>query len=456
MTKLFVRDRVFYSRAARITLPIALQSLITIGVNMMDTIMLGSFGEIPISASSLANQVIVLFNILCLGIGGGAAVVTAQCWGRQDILGLKKVTTLALRIVFFSGLVFTVATLLFPEQIMAVFTTEEAVIQSGVRYFEIMAFTYIIQGMTTVVTIVERSYGVVKIALYSSIGSFGINIFFNWMFIFGKLGAPAMEIAGAALGTLIARVFEMAFIVGYFLVVDKKVCYRIRDLFGECRSCLHEYLHYSVPVIVSDSLLALGNSAVAIVMGRIGAAFVAANAIVAIVQQLSTVFISGLSSASSVMIGNVLGEGDKQKAYEQGVTFFSLSTIVGLAAGGIIVLLGPTIVGYYNVVAETREIAIALMDAVGFIVIFQAISSVMTKGVLRGGGDTKFLMAADILFLWVASVPLGALAAFVWELGPFWIYCCLKMDMIIKTFWCIQRLISKKWMRTIATGCVKG
>ena len=90
-----------------------------------------------------------------------------------------------------------------------------------------------------------------------------------------------------------------------------------------------------------------------------------------------------------------------------------------------------------------------LMEAVAFIVLFQSANSIMTKGVLRGGGDTKFLMVADILFLWVVSIPLGAMAGLVWHFEPFWIYVCLKLDQVIKAVWCVFRLKSGKWIKSI-------
>ncbi|WP_033165627.1 MATE family efflux transporter [Clostridium sp. KNHs205] len=115
----------------------------------------------------------------------------------------------------------------------------------------------------------------------------------------------------------------------------------------------------------------------------------------------------------------------------------------------VIQLLAPLIINMYNISPETREIAYELMNALSFTVIFQTVSTVMTKGVLRGGGDTKFLMIADILFLWVASVPLGILCAYVFEMSPFVIYITLRIDHILKTIWCIQRLNSKKWIKSI-------
>lgn len=124
--------------------------------------------------------------------------------------------------------------------------------------------------------------------------------------------------------------------------------------------------------------------------------------------------------------------------------------MIGLFAAGVILLLKDVVINYYQVSQEAREIAQELMLAISFIVIFQAMNSILTKGVLRAGGDTKFLMAGDILFLWVASIPLGALAGLVLNWPPFWIYTLLKIDQIIKCIWCFFRLKSRKWMKKIS------
>ena len=212
---------------------------------------------------------------------------------------------------------------------------------------------------------------------------------------------------------------------------------------------LGEYIRISLPVLVSDTLLGLGNSMVAVVMGHIGAAFVAANAITTVTQQLSTVVIQGISQASCIITGNTLGEGKEDKAQRQGVTFAAIGLLVGILGCLLILILKNPIIGLYEITAQTDALAHQLMDAVGFIIIFQAMNSILTKGVLRGGGDTKFLMVADILFLWCASIPLGALAGLVLHLPAFWIYFFLKIDQFIKAFWCLFRLKSRKWIKKI-------
>lgn len=447
--QIWVREKSFYRQVLRLVLPVAAQSMITMGINLMDTIMLGKFGEMQLSASSLANQFINLFQILCMGIGCGAAVLTAQCWGKKDLPALKKVVTLMLRLCLLAACAFTAAVCLFPRQIMGIYTSQEAVIAYGEKYFSIMRYTFFVQGLSLTMTQVLRSVRNVRIPMISSVCSFFINIFFNWVFIFGNLGAPRMEIAGAALGTLIARVFECAIIFGYAVLADRQIGYRLRELFRPCGEMLSPFLRYSGPVVISDMLLGLGNNALSVVMGHISAEFVAASAMTNVTVQLSTVFVFAVASASASITGNTVGAGQKEKAYQQGVTFLGISTVLGVFACLLILATSPLVINMYEVADHTKEIAYSLMAAIGIIVLFRCPNTVMTKGVLRGGGDTKFLMAADILFLWVFSIPLGAMAGLVWHLPPFWIYFCLMSDNILKCIWCVWRLLGKKWVREI-------
>lgn len=447
--QIFIHDKHFYNKLVAIGLPIAAQSLITVGVNMMDNIMLGRLGEVQMSGATLANQFISIFQICCMGLGMGASVLTSRYWGMKNMESLKKAVVLMHRMMFILAMLFSIATFIIPTGIMRLFTSESGVITAGVSYFMISIPCYLLLGFSLTTSLILRSVGKANIALYSSIGAFFLNVFFNWVFIFGHLGAPRMEVRGAALGTLIARVFEFVVIVGYFYFKDKRIGMRLKDLKMKCSDLTGEYIRISLPVLISDTLLALGNSAVAVVMGHIGAAFVAANAITTVTQQLSTVVIQGVSQASCIITGNTLGEGEEEKAQQQGVTFFAIGLFIGIIGCIIILIVKNPIISLYNITDETNALAHQLMDAVGFIVIFQAMNNILTKGVLRGGGDTKFLMIADILFLWCASIPLGAIAGLVLHLPAFWIYFFLKIDQFIKAFWCIFRLKSRKWIKAI-------
>ncbi|MCR5033688.1 MAG: MATE family efflux transporter [Lachnospiraceae bacterium] len=447
MTGYLIRDKEFYKNILRIGLPIVLQGMLTMGVNMADTIMLGRMGEVQLAGSSLANEFINIFMIMCMGMGYGAAVLTAKYWGSRELLLLKKIMTIMLRVCLSISLIFTILALIVPGAIMGIFSNETPIIESGIRYFQISAFTFVPMGITLTTTAVLRSVRETKFPLYMSILALFTNIFFNWVFIFGHLGAPRMEIKGAALGTLISRLIEMGCFIWYLLKKDQKIRYRLSDFFVHCSDQVGRYIRFCIPVLISDTLLGLGNSMAAVVMGHIGASFVAANAIIAQVVRLSTVFNQGVSSAGAVMTGNTIGSGEREKARLQGITFWILSILVGIVAALIILAVSPLVILAFNITAETKAIAFEMMWAVAIMVVFQTVQSMLTKGVLRGGGDTRYLMIADILFLWCLSIPLGYYTGIVWKCTPFIVYCALKADWAVKSVICTHRLFKGNWIK---------
>ena len=443
------KEKEFYRTVRVIAVPIIAQQLIMVGVNVMDTIMVARLGEGQIAGSSLANQFISIYQIMTLGIGVGATVLTARYWGAERIDLLRKTVTIMLRIALGLAVVFAAASFFAPQFIMSIYTEEADIIAEGARYLRWSSLAFFLTGITMPLTQVLRSFGVTKVSLYGSIGAFFINIFFNYVLIFGKLGFPRMEIAGAALGTMIARIFEF-FVVGtYFFVKDKKIGFKIKDIFMPCGDLVKIYFSLCVPPILSDFLLSLGNNVISVVMGHIGGSFVAANAVAAVVMRMITVFSGGLSTAACIITGQNLGKGEFDKMKEQGNSFFLIGAGIGAIGAVIIRLISDPMIAYYKLEPDTVLIAEQMMDAVCIILIFQCINGILTKGVLRGGGDTKFLLLADVLFLWVLSIPAGYLCGLVFHTPVFWTYIALKLDQIVKAFWCITRLWSEKWIKRV-------
>jgi len=442
-----VKEKAFYASVLAIMLPVALQQAINMGVNMLDTMMLGSFGEVALSASSLANQFYNFFTIFNMGIIGGSSVLAAQYWGAEDLDRVRETFSMAIRLATGLALFFALVTALFPRQIMSIYTPEAEVIEQGVRYLRITVFVYLLHGTSLVTAQLMRSVGQARLGLFVSIIAFFVNVFFNYVFIFGKFGAPRMEIAGAALGTLLARAAEFIVTFVYVLKKDEKLGLRIRHLMkSPSKDFYRNYFRLGAPVLVSDGLLGLGGNIVSIVMGHMGAAVVASNSICMVIERLFTVMIQGISNASSIITGNTIGSGQVEKARRQGETFYLLSMVVGAIAALLVFVFGPMTIGLYNLEAETVVVAREMMNAYVLITFFQAIQSIMTKGVLRGGGDTKFLMMADILFMWIVSIPLGALAGLVFHWPAWATLLCLRADYIIKSVWCVSRLLSGKWI----------
>lgn len=433
-----------------IALPVAGQRLIDIAVNMADTIMLGYYGDVPLSASSLANQFYNIYSFLCMGISGGCTVLASQYWGAGDKEGYRSVITLALRISSLSAFVFMIASFFFPQTIMQMYSNDAMVIEQGVQYLRITTWIYFFHGATTCMSMLLRSANMAWLPFLMSCVSLVTNIGCNWVLIFGNLGFPELRIRGAALGTLIARLIEFFVIFGYLFLKDKSIGYTLGDLAKKLPAELKRtFVKAGTPVIVSDTMYAFGNSLVAMIVGKIGVEMSAANSICTMVIQVATAFLSGIGMAGSVVVGQSIGHGDVKRAQKLGIIYLLLA--VGIGMFGIVVVLGlaPFIISMYNISDLTREYAHQLMYSFALVVVFQSISSVLAKGVLRGGGDTRFLMVADVIFLWIASIPLGYAAGFVWKLSPFWIQLFLKIDLVLKSFVCIGRLLSGKWIKKL-------
>jgi len=291
---LLVKEPGFYRLMLMLALPVIIQNMITVGVNIMDTVMLGSFGEIQLSGSSLANDFINLFQIACMGVGGGASVLSAQFYGKGDYNNVKKTVAIMLRVILSVAVVCMVISLFFPEELLRIYTADTAVIEKGAIYLRYSTASFVMMAITMTLTLILRSIHDVKIPLYASIGSFFVNIFFNWVFIFGHFGVPQMQIAGAAIGTVLARLFELIVIGGHFFFQEKQLRFRIRDLWMPVGDLLGTYCKYCIPVLCSDMLLGIGNSMVSVIIGHIGTSFVAANSIVAMIQRLCTVMTQGI------------------------------------------------------------------------------------------------------------------------------------------------------------------
>lgn len=444
------KDPRFYKSLLTIAIPVILQSVITTGVNLVDNIMLGQLTESALSASTQANQFINLYVFAIMGISMGASVLTSRYWGAQNIPALKKVVSIAIWFSLGLSAAFTLADIFLPEQIMRLYFRQEEreLIAEGVRYLRWSTATFVLMALSFTLTNTLRSIGHSHVPLIASACAFGINIGANYVFIFGKLGCPAMGVAGAALGTVVARIVESSVIVGSFLS-NKQLRFRIRDLFTPFRDLVGEFLHTSIPVLLSDCLLGLGDNVLAIIMGRIGSGFVTANSITMVIQRVSTIVIMGLAFSGCFQTGQVLGKGEVQAARRQGNTYLLIGLVFGALASVIIRLISGTVISLYKITPETREIAMELMDALCIVVVFRSVNSILSKGVLRGGGDTRFLLAADMSTMWLVAVPLGALAGLILKLPPFFTYLFLYSDQILKAFWCILRLRSGKWIKHV-------
>ena len=449
MRKTQLTNREFYRKTIPLMLPVVVQQLITIGINFMDNLMIGGFGEVSISAAAFANQFYSFFQFVCMGLGSGAVVMASQYWGQGNREAMRYVAAIALRVTLSICAAFTALTVLRPDVVLGLFTHLPEVIRTGTPYMRLIGWTILLSGLSSIAAYLMRSVGEVRIALLGSGAAFCLNIFFNWVFIFGKFGAPRLELIGAAVGTIIARTFECLLVFGYFLTKEKSFSFRIRHLGIRRPEIRNQYIRYSIPVLISDTLLGLSLSLTTVVIGHINEEIAAANAIVTSLVQVLSVLNMGMAGASAVVIGNTIGRGEYEKAKSEGDSYILLSLMIGVAIIPVLWLLERPYFSAYAITDSTGRLAHGMMVYNYLLLPLQTMSYVISKGILRGGGDTRFLLAADSILVWLVSLPLGALSGFVWHLNPVVTYVFLKIEYPLKGLLCLWRYCTGRWIQVI-------
>ncbi|MGL5695180.1 MAG: MATE family efflux transporter, partial [Peptostreptococcaceae bacterium] len=384
------REKSFYKSLAVIALPIGIQNLITFTVSMADTMMLGSLGEVQLSASSIGNNLFFIMMVLMFGLSGGAGVMTAQYYGKKDMNSIHKIFSIMYKICILISLIFVGIATFLPESFMSVFTTDKMVIKEGAKYIQTVSIGYIFYCITNCTINVLRSVQTVKISMIVYSISLVVNVFFNWVFIFGNLGFEAMGVQGAAIATVIARIVEFITILIFMSRIENKVKMKFRYFKIKDNQMLKDFIRNCTPVLFNELLWGVGATMISVVVGRLGTEVVAANSINNVFNQLVTVFIFGVGSATSVIIGNTIGEGDYEKAKEYASTITIASMFMGIIAGIIVFSIRDFVVDFYNVSDTTKEIAKEIMMSNAVIVVFQSMAVNTMLGVLRGGGDNKF------------------------------------------------------------------
>ncbi len=449
MASFLVKDKDFYGQMLKIAVPIAFQNMLTFAVSMMDTVMLGSLGEVAISASSLANQLTFILSVIMFGVSGGSNVLISQYWGKKDIGAIHKVLAIMYRVVLALVIVFSIVALFMPEGFLRIFTTDQRVIEQGVAYLKIVVWSFFFYAVTNVTLNMLRSVRAVKIAIVVYTVSLLVNTFFNWVFIFGKLGAPAMGIRGAAIGTLIARITEFAIVIVYMFRYDNKIKLKLKNLLPTDKQMIKDFAVNSFPVICNELLWAIGASILSVVVARMGTEVVAANSINNVAMQLVSVMVFGISAAAQVIVGNTIGAGDYEKLHQVTVTLKIFGIAIGVIAAVMMLAMKPLMMVLYNVSDLTKVYTGQIMTVTAFLLLFRGPENVNMMGILRGGGDSRFVLVADIIFMWTLAIPLGFFVAFQlgWPVAA--VFIVLKIDEILKTFLSFWRLRNNNWVRNV-------
>lgn len=446
---IFTRDKGFYRTFFSLLAVISLQQLAAFTVNLVDNLMLGTYTELALSGATLVNQIQFLLQQIASAIGMGVMVLSSQYWGQGRTEPIKKIISVGMKFAILTGFVFFLLSLLIPEQLLSLFTSDEAVIAEGVKYLEIMCWTYLVFSVSNTLMYALQSVETAGVGTIMSISTICVNGCLNYLLIFGNFGCPELGIRGAAYATLTSRVVELVIILVYVLFVDKKLKMRLRDLIQWDTTYLKDYFHVSIPVIMSGMMWGIAQAAQTAVLGHISASVIAANSIAVVISQIFGVVGMSTANVASVITGKVIGEGRLGMVRSYAKTMQAIFLLLGISVSVMIFLFKDLIVGFYSVSPETKDLALHFLTVLAITTIGSCYEYPVESGIIGGGGSTKYAAIVDNLFMWLFTIPSAYLSAYVFGFPPLVTFCFLKADQLLK---CIPNSITcnrYRWVKIL-------
>ncbi len=442
----------FYKILISLCIPIIIQNLISTSVNVIDTVMISSLGEISVASIGVANQFFFLFNMSLAGITGGAGVFISQFFGKSDVNNIRKVTGFSTILAFILSLIFFIPALAIPTQIINIFSYDPEVIKQCSEYFSIVVFCYPLIAISTVFSMGSRGVRNPKLGMFCSAIALFVNIILNYGLIFGNLGLPTMGVKGAALATVIARIIELILIIGYvyFLKKDYILRFTIKDLKNINSEFLNPLIAKSLPIFLNDSLWAVGTVLYSIAYSKAGTSAIAASQIATSTGNFFIMTAVCIANGAAIMIGNELGADNIKRAINYAKKFSILVFLAGLAFGVLLILNIPLLLKIFTVSDTLAPDIKKIFFIMGILMALKSFNVLLIIGILRSGGDTKYALFLELGCMWLVSIPLTFIAAL--KGAPIYILVLLTYsEEFVKFIFGIPRALSKKW----ATNIVK-
>ena len=437
-----------YKKIWVVALPIILQNIIDAGVNSVDVLMLNTVGQDAISAVSLANSLVGILFMFLYGIGTGIAMLAAQYYGKGDLKTIEKIEGIGLRFALGVAIIGAVACMLIPKYLMYIYTSDETLIEMGAKYLIFIAPGLIFWAISAVYMSILRCIGKVATSTVLETVALVCNVILNAVFIFGLFGAPKLGVVGVAIATTISRFIQL---MGCAVVSMTKpgVALTFKTIFEKHELLQKDFVSMALPAIGNDLVWALAFSMYSVIIGHLGNDAVAAYSIVNVVRNLGCVMCYGVGAASGIIVGQILGEGDREEGIRTGHILLRLSVITGILGGIIVLIIMPFALSKAALTETALDYLKFMLMINTYYITGTSVNTCLIAGVFRAGGDSKFGFKCDTIDMWCYAVPLGLLAAFVFKLPPVWVFIMLKSDQVLK---CIPNAIKCnrfKWAREL-------
>lgn len=439
----------FYKNVYKIALPVTLQSLIMSLLTLTDQLMVGQLGDVAIASVGMATKIYGVISVVLAGLAAGVSIYAAQFWGKQDRKSISQLLGIGLIAGFALSFLFTLLVFFEPQLCLGLFTTDERILGEGYIFLQSISLSYIPTMFTMMYSAILRSTTHVKLPMFVSLFTVMLNIVLNYMLIFGNWGVPELGLKGAAIATLTARIVECALIIGAVYKFRLPGSVDFGSLFGVPKPLLQKFIRTTYPIILTEFIWVMGETAYAMIYSRMGTSEMTAMTITFPLQGICIGLLSGLASAGGVMVGNKLGAGEEETALLYAKRFIALGISVSLAVGLVIAAASPWYVSFFNISGEVHRLGIYLVWVFAAFLWVKVGNMIMAGGILNSGGDSKFVFAMESAATWLIGVPSGLLLSFVFKQPVYLVYLVLSMEEVVRFGIGMWRIHSRKWIKNL-------
>lgn len=445
---LFSEEKDFYRSLFYFFIIISLQNIVAYSVNMTDNLMLGSYSQNALSGAAIVNQITFIVQQTAVAIGESLVVLASQYWGQKRIEPIRTLTGTALKLAFIFGTIVLLIMSIFPKRIVGIFTFNNDIIIQACDYLVYIRFTFLIFIITNTLISSLRSIGVVTISFLISVFSLVINAGVNYILIFGKFGFPEMGIKGAAIGTLVARLVELLIVIIYIVFIDKRLQLLKSNFLRADKELTKDFRKISVPVILSQLLWSISVPLQTAILGNISDDAIAANSIATTFYSYIKVIVQSMAASSSVVIGRTIGKGNMDEVKSQTKTMQISFVILGIVLGILLFFTKDFLLSFYSLTPNAMDMANNMLVLMSVIMVGMSYQ-MPASGVIRGGGDAKFVMIMNLISVWLIVMPLAFMSAFWWKLPVITVVAFIQSDQVFKCLPSSIRINNYKWVKKL-------
>lgn len=440
--------REFLKIVIAIALPIACQNFLTTTASMVDTIMIGSQGELSVAAVGICSQISSLFFSSYFGFAGGALLFFSQYWGAGDQEGINRTFGLSLVCMLGVALLFGGVAVANPGFLLRIYTDKESIIEVGIPYIRIVGFAYPLQILALIVSFLMRSTERVKAPLISSIAALITNFVLNWILIYGRFGMPKMGAAGAAVGTLVSGIVNLALLLCFLMADKKTLTLKLRLMFDWGGGFSGNYLKKCFPIICNELFYGIGQMLINIVIGHQSESAIAAMAAFRVLEGFVFAFFGGLADASTVVVGKEVGAGHHMKGYQYVKGFSILCPAITFVIVLTCLIFNQPLLGLFGLGEE------ALGYGKYMLLIYLAAGTIRTCNYImntcyRAGGEATFGTVLEVGCLFAISVPATWIAGMVLHLPFLAVFAFVYTDELIRLVFEVWYTRSGKWIKPV-------